>query len=82
MPETVIVDGEEYIFPDEIPPFPRKPTEPGAVETGRFWLNAIDARIRKLERLGLRPHPIVLEHRIVMERGRAERAPESPSRPQ
>lgn len=61
---------------DPIPPFPRKPAD-GTVEAGQFWLARIDAKLHKLEVLGLRPHATLLEHRAVMERwARDERASE------
>ena len=53
--------------PDEIPPFLRQPPA-GTVQAGQFWLSSIDAKLRKLEALGLHPHAAVLEHKAVMER--------------
>lgn len=52
---------------DDIPPFARKP-EAGSVQAGEFWLSNIHAKLRKLESLGLRPHPYLLENKTTMER--------------
>ena len=45
----------------------RKPAE-GTTQAGQFWLSGINAKIRKLEALGLRPHATLLENKAVMER--------------
>lgn len=52
---------------EPIPAFPRKPAD-GTVEAGQFWLARIDAKLHKLEKLGLQPHATLLEHRAFMER--------------
>ncbi len=52
---------------DEIPPFLRKPAV-GTVQAGQFWLSCINAKLRQLEALGLRPHAILLENKAAMER--------------
>lgn len=45
-----------------IPPFPRLPKE-GSREMTLWAINRIDARIDRLGRLGLRPHPSMLAYR-------------------
>ena len=52
---------------DDVSPFARKP-EAGSVQAGEFWLSKIHAKLRKLESLGLRPHPYLLENKTTMER--------------
>lgn len=70
-------DYVEAWMPDEIPPFQRKP-ESGTVQAGVFWLAFIDAKLHKLEALGLRPQQYLLDNRAVMERwARGEGAGES-----
>lgn len=46
----------------EIPPFPRAP-EDGTREATESMIRGIDAKIAKLAKLGLRPHPTMLGYR-------------------
>jgi hypothetical protein len=46
-----------------IPPFLRKP-EDGTREASASMLSAIDAKVAKLAKLGLRPHPTMLGYRL------------------
>ena len=54
----------EYMDTDdfEIPPYPRAP-EKGTRLATENMLYAIDAKIAKLTKLGLRPHPTMLGYR-------------------
>lgn len=56
---------------DEIPPYLRKPQE-GTTQAGQFWLSRINAKIRKLEALGLRPHATPLENKAMERWARGE----------
>jgi hypothetical protein len=67
MPDERTSDPEEDGLVDEIPPYLRKPAE-GTTQAGQFWLSGINAKIRKLEALGLRPHATLLENKAAMER--------------
>lgn len=67
MPDGRTIDALEDGLADDIPPFLRKPAA-GTNEAGQFWLSSIDAKIRKLDALGLRPHAQLLENKAVMER--------------
>ena len=60
-------DGLADGLADGIPPFLRKPAA-GTIDAGQFWLSSINARLRKLEALGLRPHAQLLENKAEMER--------------
>lgn len=67
MPNERTIDALEDGLADDIPPFLRKPAA-GTIQAGQFWLSHINAKIRKLEALGLRPHVTLLENKAVMER--------------
>ena len=72
MPDRRTIDALDDGLADDITPFLRKPAagtiEAGTIEAGQFWLSCINARLRKLEALGLRPHAQLLENKAVMER--------------
>lgn len=67
MPDGRTIDALEDGLADDIPPFLRKPAA-GTIEAGQFWLSCINARLRKLEALGLRPYAQLLENNAEMER--------------
>lgn len=56
MPDGRTIGAPEDGLVDDIPPYLRKPVA-GTIEAGQFWLSCIHAKLRKLEALGLRPHP-------------------------
>jgi hypothetical protein len=47
----------------DIPPFLRKP-EDGTREASASMISSIDAKVAKLAKLGLRPHPTMLGYRL------------------
>jgi hypothetical protein len=60
---------------DEMTPFPRREKLPPEGKAMRF-IREIDAHIAKIAKLGLRPHPLVLDNRrhcVEFLEGKAER---------
>ena len=56
--ETQDWDSPDY----EIPPFVRYPAD-GTREATEMMIESIDVKVAKLAKLGLRPHPTMLEYR-------------------
>lgn len=67
MPDGRTIEALENGLADDIPPYLRKPAA-GTIQAGQFWLSCINAKLRKLEALGLQPHATLLENQAAMER--------------